>query len=205
MNSRPPHTSQATADRGHQRREEILDAAADLFATSGYRGTSLAAIAERVGVTQPTVLHHFGTKENLLQAVVERLEEVDKPSILSLFSASGGAVMDTLPLVAQRIEADRRRAHLLTVLVAENLMPEDPAHAWFVSHYVELRLSIADGLRADQETGEVRQSCNVDVVATRIMAVVDGLRKQWIRDPDSVNLLRALSEFAETLRVELRP
>ena len=46
--------------------EEILHAASDLFAEHGYRGASLALIAERVGMSTPGLLHHFPTKEHLL-------------------------------------------------------------------------------------------------------------------------------------------
>ncbi|WP_245822959.1 TetR/AcrR family transcriptional regulator [Brachybacterium avium] len=56
------------------RREEILDAAAALFAERGYHGASLRDISRRVGISHPGMLHHFASKEALLGAVVDRLE-----------------------------------------------------------------------------------------------------------------------------------
>ncbi|MED5371374.1 MAG: TetR/AcrR family transcriptional regulator [Myxococcota bacterium] len=53
-------------------REEILRAALRLFAARGFKGTSTAAIAREVGVSQPLIHHHFGSKEALWQAVVEQ-------------------------------------------------------------------------------------------------------------------------------------
>src|SRR3974390_3419466 len=45
------------------RRDELLTAALELFATGGTRGTSLEAIAKQIGVTRAAITHHFKTKE----------------------------------------------------------------------------------------------------------------------------------------------
>src|SRR5688572_637393 len=63
-----------TRANGRASRKAILAAAADVFAENGYRGTSLTEIANRVGMTQPGLLHHFSTKDRLLLAVVEEHE-----------------------------------------------------------------------------------------------------------------------------------
>src|SRR4051812_7297177 len=63
-----------TRANGRASRKAILAAAADVFAENGYRGTSLTEIANRVGMTQPGLLHHFSTKDQLLLAVVEEHE-----------------------------------------------------------------------------------------------------------------------------------
>jgi AcrR family transcriptional regulator len=52
--------------------EEILQTAAELFATNGYRGTSLASIAERVGITAAAIYYHFRSKEDLLFSYLDR-------------------------------------------------------------------------------------------------------------------------------------
>src|SRR5436853_1576572 len=57
--------------RGVARREAIIDAAVHLFARRGFRGTGILGLAKEVGISHVGVLHHFGTKEGLLLAVVE--------------------------------------------------------------------------------------------------------------------------------------
>ncbi|MFI5046320.1 MAG: TetR/AcrR family transcriptional regulator [Acidimicrobiia bacterium] len=54
-------------------RERILDAAMDLFAEHGFRGTSIAEIERRVGLAAGTgsLYHHFSSKEALLREAVE--------------------------------------------------------------------------------------------------------------------------------------
>ncbi len=60
-----------TTARGRARRDQLLDVALEAFAAKGYRGTSVGAIAERVGMSEPGLLHHFPTKVALLQATLE--------------------------------------------------------------------------------------------------------------------------------------
>lgn len=55
------------------RRDEILDEATRLFAERGYEGTSMADLAERVGLRKASLFHHFASKEVLYAAVLERL------------------------------------------------------------------------------------------------------------------------------------
>jgi AcrR family transcriptional regulator len=51
------------------RRDEILRAAALLFLESGYRGASMGAIADRVGIAKPTLYHYWRRKEDILYAI----------------------------------------------------------------------------------------------------------------------------------------
>jgi AcrR family transcriptional regulator len=55
---------------GKTAREEILDAAAELFTTFGYANTSTRRIADAVGVRQASLYHHFATKDDILDALL---------------------------------------------------------------------------------------------------------------------------------------
>lgn len=61
------------------RRDELLDAAEDLLCDQGSSALTLAAVADRAGVSKGGLLYHFNTKEALIRAMVERLiEEFDQ-------------------------------------------------------------------------------------------------------------------------------
>jgi AcrR family transcriptional regulator len=64
----------ATAQRhtAEERREEILQAAQQLFAEKGLYGTSTDEIARLAGISQPYLFRLFGTKKELFLATVER-------------------------------------------------------------------------------------------------------------------------------------
>ena len=55
---------------GATAREEILDAAAELFTTQGYATTSTRAIADAVGIRQSSLYHHFKTKDDILEVLL---------------------------------------------------------------------------------------------------------------------------------------
>jgi AcrR family transcriptional regulator len=57
-----------------RRRPQILDSALGLFLEGGYEGTSMAAVAEAAGVSKPVVYDAFGSKDKLLNALLEREE-----------------------------------------------------------------------------------------------------------------------------------
>lgn len=83
--ARPPAPSKTTphARAGHasvprkrrtseEARTAILDAAEQRLVASGPAGIRLQEVAADVGVSHPTVLHHFGSREGLIEAVVAR-------------------------------------------------------------------------------------------------------------------------------------
>ena len=53
--------------------EKILDAAEQEFAERGFEATSMALVAEQVGIRSPSLYNHFASKRALYAAVVERL------------------------------------------------------------------------------------------------------------------------------------
>jgi len=57
------------------RKEQLLEAAAALFAENGYYKTTTADVAREVGVTQPYVFHFFKSKEALYLAVLEQASQ----------------------------------------------------------------------------------------------------------------------------------
>ena len=57
---------------GVSARDEILDAAGELFTTRGYASTSTRTIAEAVGVRQASLYHYFRTKDDILSALLHQ-------------------------------------------------------------------------------------------------------------------------------------
>ncbi|HKH51326.1 MAG TPA: TetR/AcrR family transcriptional regulator [Mycobacterium sp.] len=57
---------------GMTARDEILDAAGELFTTLGYTGTSTRTIAEAVGIRQASLYHYFKTKDDILCALLNQ-------------------------------------------------------------------------------------------------------------------------------------
>lgn len=58
--------------QAEERRNEILDAADELFGQKGFDGTSTNDILEKVGIARGTLYHHFKSKEDIMDALIER-------------------------------------------------------------------------------------------------------------------------------------
>jgi len=71
-------------------RTQILDAATRLFAAQGVGATSLAAIAEAVGIRKASLLYHFPSKEALHQSVLDKLLSHWNEALPRLLEAAAG-------------------------------------------------------------------------------------------------------------------
>ena len=69
--ARRKYHSPLRADQAEQTRRRVLEAAFDLFADRGYAGTTIAAVAERAGVSPETIYLSVGGKRGLLEGVIE--------------------------------------------------------------------------------------------------------------------------------------
>lgn len=58
-----------------ERRKEILDAAEELFSRRGFDGTSTNDILEKVGIARGTLYHHFKSKEDIMNGLIDRYSE----------------------------------------------------------------------------------------------------------------------------------
>ena len=58
-------------------KERILEAALELFAQSGYSGTSMNDIAKQLGITKGALYKHYMGKQEILDRIVERMNQMD--------------------------------------------------------------------------------------------------------------------------------
>ena len=76
-------------------RDRILDEAAALFLEHGYEAASLRRIADAVGMQAASIYHHFGSKEDLLEAILRRGLEVMTVAFHDAAAATLGAPCET--------------------------------------------------------------------------------------------------------------
>jgi AcrR family transcriptional regulator len=178
------------------RREQILEAAEAAFGDHGFRGTSLADIAARAGLTQQGVLHYFASKSHLLLAVLERRQDAD----VDRFWNYGGSSLDALIQLARDNEARPGIIRLFVQLSAEGVDLDNPGHAWWTDRYAMMRSLVEDALRKDQVAGVVAAGVDVRLAAIQLIAIMDGLQLQWALAPDQIDTVEVLSSFLATLR-----
>ncbi|MCI3269972.1 TetR/AcrR family transcriptional regulator [Streptomyces cylindrosporus] len=180
--------------RSEERRAEIVRAALEVIAERGYRGASLAAVAERVGLTQQGLLHYFPTKEALLVAVLKERDQWDAVP----------ATRWRIDLLASLVEYNAMRPGIIqtfSALLGESVTEGHPARGYFTDRYRQVRESMAAVLRT--EYGDrLPNGLTPERTAPLLVAVMDGLQYQWLLDPDAVDMPGAFRDFLALLGEE---
>lgn len=186
--------------KGEDRRQRILAVAERLLARNGWRNTSLALIAKEAGVTPAGLLHHFESKEQLLNAV---LDARDADDAIHADYRSGDLVTE-LGRVPERFERAPELVGTFTVLLVENIAPDAPLHDRLVKRYRDAVDIITAIIERGQESGKYRSDLDAATKAVEILAFTYGMETLWLLDP-SIQLAEVFKGYAESLGRELAP
>jgi len=89
-----------------EKEEQILEAALEVFATHGFRGSTIDQIAEVAGMSKPNLLYYFRTKEAMHRALIDRvLDSWLDP--LREFDAEGNPVAEIRSYIRRKLEMAR--------------------------------------------------------------------------------------------------
>ena len=191
--SREPTGEQPVARRprsyakGVARRQEILDRAIEVFADKGAEGTSLRAIAEKIGVSHAALLHYFGSREELLVEVLRegerrRWDPRDKTEVVG-----------TMVRAAERNVTIPGFVSLYTSLLAGSLEADrEYSREFFATRFARIRERLAELIRVGQEEGTMRRGIEPEALAALVIAASDGLQTQWLLEP-AVDIAKSLS------------
>ncbi|MGN6760196.1 MAG: TetR/AcrR family transcriptional regulator [Leifsonia sp.] len=186
--------SRGLYSKGKQRREEILSETLRLLAEDGFRQTSLNAIARALGTSTSTLVHYFGTREGLLEAVLARWDSVP--------DQADGTTDFALEQWVRTVEHNASIPGIIRLyssLAAEAAPPEHPSHAFFEARFAWIHARVTAGISAKQERGLIAGTLESAATASRLIALSDGLQLQWLFDP-RVEMSAHLRHAIESLR-----
>jgi AcrR family transcriptional regulator len=189
-------------------RNDLLQAAVELFAREGSRGTPLAAVAERIGVTAPAITHHFGSKTGLLMEVVKYTDRANPNLSEDAAGQSGLELVSALRRWSDLLITDAALANLSrlrAVMLAEALDPEFPAHDHFVERHRRFRSQLAQIVKLGQRDGSIRADVDAETTAGEIIAFMQGAQVQWFLDPKAVDLPELFAAHFDRLVRDLSP
>ncbi|HEX7196117.1 MAG TPA: TetR/AcrR family transcriptional regulator [Candidatus Limnocylindria bacterium] len=172
-------------------RSRLLEAAGDVFAEKGFRGATIADVADRAGYTIGAVYSNFESKDALFRALMtERLEQVEA----NLAFAFGQEAPDLRGSVDERIEYELDRLQ-----AAEDAVP---ARWWrLLSDY---RAYVRDRPQASAELAELDRRCR-DIIARHVERFAADVGIDLPMPPIVlVELMNALSEGLRAAHAEGR-
>lgn len=155
-------------------RERILTAATEVFATRGYAGAGVDRLAERSGIAKTAIYYHFGNKEGLLAAVLERAATQWIEGIQSA-ARQGGDARQRLDRALAGMRAmieERPWIYKLFQILALEVAGEKPEiRATLAAILDKARGAIVEGMR-DALGVEVPGAM---MVASLMLAILDGI------------------------------
>lgn len=191
------------ARRSALRRKEILESAARTIGRHGYAGATLAAIAEDVGISAPSLLHHFRNKESLLTELIDYRDDVSRDIGATSFDTGGQAALDHLGDTAAANAHNRGLTQLYAVLLGESLTEGHPAQSYFRDRLSGLRLLVRDAILTALADPEITEADVLEASAAMV-AVMDGVQYQFLLDPDSVDMAAVTRRAIRALMADLR-
>ncbi len=170
--------------RGVARRQAILEAAIAVFAEHGFRGSAINEIGARSGISGTGVLHHFGSKSQLLFAVLQERDRRAEVEFRELAHEGGIEMLRGLIRYAHQGEAEPGLNALHTALLVEGLSADSLTHDYFVARQTSVARWLADGIERGKASGEIRGDVDAAAVASMIVAFQEGASLVWQLQPE---------------------
>lgn len=195
MTDRPARRTQEQRRAETERR--VLDAAMALIARSGSRAVTLAEVGEAAGYSRGIVYHHFGSRERLLEAVVDEAQRFDVP----------GYQGDGLDHLVRIVEAYLRNvvrrtpsARAFLQLWGEAIAADPVLAPLFARRDADFRQLLANVVRQGVADGSIRPDANPAAAAVLVVALVRGTGLQLIAQPPVRNVPALIREATRSVR-----
>lgn len=172
------------------RRAQIVAATIEVIAEIGWAQTSIRKIADRVGVAMSAVLYHFGTRDNLVDAVIEEMYRCAVAEVAPALQAEDTSAGKLAAYIRANIAYfDEHRTHLAALAqLSAGYQPSDGRRFDQLGMTEELREQLAAldpgpillaGQR-DREFGEFP----ADSMSVALRGAVNGVVEKILREPD---------------------
>lgn len=173
----PIETPFVPAGSSHDR---ILAAAKRLFASQGYEATSTMAIARLAGTSESQMMKHFGSKEGLLEAILDHGWKSMGSALHTIEAMPPGApkLMAMLGIVLDTLNQDPDLKELY--LLEGRRIRREGRHVVLSAGYIEFVKRVDDVLKKMAADGQLRAGISPDAVRSGIMGMAEGVMRDQV-------------------------
>ena len=161
--------------QGEQTRQRIIEEAAKLFVRKGFHGTSIADLAQAVGLTKGALYHHFESKDDLFYAVIDMVRDTWSEAVVRDVLKEEDAIARLGALLDNhvRMVGENEMLCLAMASLVADMDEGDPAFAdALMDVYRELVYFIQRIVQKGQDAGEVRSDLEARQVAYSIVGMM---------------------------------
>lgn len=201
----PPRRTQA--ERVAESDTRMLQAAMFLVATRGYMQTTLEAIGVEAGYSRGLVSHRFGSKDKLLEELVNRVTEDFRQGLLQRLQGLTGldAVFCEIDCYLEGMDDPPLSSRAFFVLMLESIGPAPQIREHFAQFGKRWQAALSRTLSKGQQLGSIRADINPASEARLLIATLRGLRTQSMLDPASSDIKRDIAALKKSLTQRLSP
>lgn len=183
-----------------QRRAEterrVLDAAIALIARNGSRGVTLAQVGEAAGYSRGIVYHQFGSRERMLEAVLDEAQRFEVPD-------QGDGLEQLTRIVEAYLRNLTRRtpsARAFLQLWGEAIAADPTLMPLFAERDADFRRFLATVVRRGVTDGSIRDDVDPAAAAVLLVALLRGTGLQLIAQPPVRNFAALVREATRSVR-----
>ncbi|TVQ61021.1 MAG: TetR/AcrR family transcriptional regulator [Phycisphaerales bacterium] len=149
-----------------ERREQLLDKAAGLFAERGYSGATTAELAKAAGVTEPIIYRHFASKKDLFIALIRRTG-VDTIRLWKDYLGDAPTPAERLARLigANPMVLDQGRGVYRVIVQAMTESQDDDVREALHEHIAALHAFLTEQIEVAQESGAVSKRFTPSITA----------------------------------------
>ena len=163
-----------------QRRQEIVEAALALAAEQGVKRVTTQAIADRVGIAQPTVFRHFKTRDAIFSAAIDFLVTSMFKVLEVCFISKRPADERLQELITKQLGFISQQKGLPRLLFSDRLHLESPVLKAAVQKVMTRYMGqIATLIKEGQDAGCFRSDLDPDEASRYVAALIQGLIMRW--------------------------
>ncbi len=163
-----------------QRRKEIVQATMDLTAELGIKSVSTQAIADKVGIAQPTIFRHFKTRDDIFAAVISWIAENLSKAILSDANPNDPPDEQLRKLLKNQLTFINKHRAVPKVLFSDLLNLESPKLKSLLQELMNGYIKrVTQLLQQGKENDLFRKDLDIEVTARYIAALIQGLLIRW--------------------------
>jgi len=164
--------------QSEQTKQQIIEAATQLFARKGFYGTSVSDLTQAVGLTKGALYYHFTDKDALFFAVIESVKNTWVEAVAEVVTGSNNSLTQIEILFKKHAELLSRNEFMCFVM--SNLMSEmesvDPKYSSVIEDvYEELILFAEKIISSGQSKCEIRSDVDSRLLSLNIVGILKGI------------------------------
>jgi AcrR family transcriptional regulator len=197
-----PAARRTQQERREETERKVLAAATALIAEHGSRALTLAEVGEAAGYSRGIVTHHFGSRENLLRAVMRDARTFTLPDPRD---SAADWLAETVRAYLRNITSRSPSAGAFLQMWGEAIAGDPVLMPLYAEHDASFRRLLADKVREGIRDGSVRADADPEALAVSLVGLLRGIALQLISTPPPARIRAIIDEAERSTRRALRP